>query len=288
MLGAKLHAGRSFQGNSCSTTCPSFCMSVQRSSTSVPHWPAACTHAWAYCPATELCRLRGHSGNDKKSNDDLCRPWEHDLCDDTTREGWGMGIKFTFQDTLFLPGWLMNGWRGDEYYSVCGHTSRSKKLGDLLQVLWILLHRDMLLGVFICKTEIKGWFHKETLEWLSFQEQRWKGYSANSKWLLLTSMGQGCQWNRIRDKERGMSLGGTFKCTVVCPKEDGDSSYVVCWVLTADDAREDYLGPSRIIPRQSSVYNVTLSEGKIDVRIMNRDVTPAQFSVDTKVWILLW
>lgn len=136
--------------------------------------------------------------------------------------------------------------------------------------------------------EIKGWFHKETLEWWSFQEQRWKGYSANSKWLLLTSMGQGCQWNRIRDKERGMSLGGTFKCTVVCPKEDGDSSYVVCWVLTADDAREDYLGPSRIIPRQSSVYNVTLSEGKIDVRIMNRDVTPAQFSVDTKVWILLW
>lgn len=89
MLGAKLHAGRSFQGNSCSTTCPSFCMSVQRSSTSVPHWPAACTHAWAYCPATELCRLRGHSGKDKKSHTDLCRPWEHDLCGDTTREGWG-------------------------------------------------------------------------------------------------------------------------------------------------------------------------------------------------------
>lgn len=43
-------------------TCPSFCMRVQRSRTSVPHWAAACTHAWAYCPAAELWRLRGCPG----------------------------------------------------------------------------------------------------------------------------------------------------------------------------------------------------------------------------------
>ena len=39
-------------------TCPSFCMRVQRSSMSAPHWPAACTHAWAYWPATEFRRFR--------------------------------------------------------------------------------------------------------------------------------------------------------------------------------------------------------------------------------------
>lgn len=48
-------------------TCPSFCMSVHRSSTSVQHWVAACTHACAYCPATELRRSRGAPGEDKKN-----------------------------------------------------------------------------------------------------------------------------------------------------------------------------------------------------------------------------
>lgn len=169
-----------------------------------------------------------------------------------------MGIKFTFQNTLFLPGGLMKGWRGDEYYSVCWHTSRSQKPGDLLQVLWILLHRDMLLGGFICKTD-KGVISQRNVRIITFS----------------LSMGQGCL---SEIKTGGTSLGGTFKCTVVCPKEDGDSGYVVvCWVLTADDAREDYLGPSRIISRQSSVYNITLSESKTEVRITDRDVTPVQF-----------
>lgn len=48
----------------CSPTCPSFCMSVHRSRTSEPQWPAACTHACAYCPATELRRLSGLPGKE--------------------------------------------------------------------------------------------------------------------------------------------------------------------------------------------------------------------------------
>lgn len=61
-------------------------------------------------------------------------------------------INATFQNALFFPGRLMNRWRGDEDHSVCRDSSWSQKPGDLLQVLWILLHRDMLLGDFICKT----------------------------------------------------------------------------------------------------------------------------------------
>lgn len=55
-------------------TWPSFCISDQRSSTSVPHWAAACTHAWAYCPASELRRLREHPERDEENHPDVSKP----------------------------------------------------------------------------------------------------------------------------------------------------------------------------------------------------------------------
>lgn len=55
-------------------TWPSFCISDQRSSTSVPHWAAACTHAWAYCPATEFSRLREHPERDRENHPDAWKP----------------------------------------------------------------------------------------------------------------------------------------------------------------------------------------------------------------------
>lgn len=55
-------------------TWPSFCISDQRSSTSVPHWAATCTHAWAYCPATEFSRLREHPERDQENHPDAWKP----------------------------------------------------------------------------------------------------------------------------------------------------------------------------------------------------------------------
>lgn len=60
--------------NLCSPTCPSFCMSVHRSRTSEPQLSAACTHARAYCPATELRRLIGLPG--KEDYIETCS-WAH-------------------------------------------------------------------------------------------------------------------------------------------------------------------------------------------------------------------
>lgn len=54
-----------------------------------------------------------------------------------------------------------------------------------------------------------------------------------------------------------------MQCTVVGSKEDGDSSYVVvvvCRLCDVDEAREKQLSPSRVIARQSSVHNITLSK----------------------------
>lgn len=65
-----------------SPTCPSFCMSVHRSRTSEPHWPAACAHAWAYCPATELRRLSGLPGKEiifKERVKKMTCSWPHNV-----------------------------------------------------------------------------------------------------------------------------------------------------------------------------------------------------------------
>ena len=137
-------------------TCPSFCMSVHRSSTSEPHWPAACTQACAYSPATELWRLREHPGKDmKKHSWYLLALSAQMVC-----------VSATFQNALLLPGCLVKRRRGDEDHSVCWNSGWSQKPGDLLQVLWVLLNRDVLLGVFICRAgaDEKRQNHTETLE----------------------------------------------------------------------------------------------------------------------------
>lgn len=47
----------------------------------------------------------------------------------------------------------MDGRRSDEDHPVCGDSSWSQQLCNLLQVLRVFLQRDVLLRVFICKTE---------------------------------------------------------------------------------------------------------------------------------------
>lgn len=47
----------------------------------------------------------------------------------------------------------MDGWRSDEDHSVCRDSSQSQQSGDLLQVFRVLFQRDVLLWVFVCKTE---------------------------------------------------------------------------------------------------------------------------------------
>lgn len=55
----------------------------------------------------------------------------------------------TFQDTLLLPGWLMQRWRSDEDDLVCRHTHRPQVFDNVLQVLGVLLQWDVLLWVLI-------------------------------------------------------------------------------------------------------------------------------------------
>lgn len=145
-------------------TCSSFCISVHRSRTSEPQWPAACTHAWAYCPATELRRLRGLPG--KANNKNQLYAAGNTVVGVKT-EAWEKinARNKTFQDALFLPGLFMDGWRSDKDHSVCRDAGWSQQPGDLLQVLRVLLQRDVLLRIFVCKTETDGnqQVHKEIL-----------------------------------------------------------------------------------------------------------------------------
>lgn len=56
----------------------------------------------------------------------------------------------------------MDGWRSDEDHSVCRDSSWNQQSVDILQVLGILLQRDVLSGVFICETEDGTWCFKTT------------------------------------------------------------------------------------------------------------------------------
>lgn len=146
----------------------------------------------------------------------------------------------TLQDALFFPGRLMNRWRSDEDHSVSCHPCWGQKPGDLLQVLWVLLHWDMLLRIFICTAAT------ERLCMISF--------------FMKAPI---CK-DEFNDLGQEVSeLNCTFQWTVIGSKKHSNSSYiVVCWLLAADKARQDYFSPSGVISRKSSVNYIAFSKDK--------------------------
>lgn len=118
-------SGSTVASNNELPTCPSFCMRVQRSRTSVPHSAAACTHACAYCPTTELWRFRGDPGKDKSGWTWASYAWNIKWCVWWYKRGHS-GNKRCYLSQGTLSPRKAHEWAGGWWRSLCPRTLRTK------------------------------------------------------------------------------------------------------------------------------------------------------------------